>query len=449
MGKTTNIVSSMRPGSGLKSKESHPADLNNTTDKYIMECNDDRLPQVPDNVPRLEKYLNIKKGNCPYCDQPCEKFTMDEIVPCKDGGRYSLDKNLNMIEVCNTCNRSKGGKSGIGLEKWIREGPNKGESKIPKGNQEKMIQWINENRKYICTDNPIVIETIKTFHNENKSFFENQKEKARIPCIPYPSPLDYSKEKDPGQGSVIFDTDKNIVKEFHVNNPCPWRSTRKRVDDRRRNKAYWKELAEQRFRESAQLRAMYQALRSTLEEVEQENEKLHRLHDLERLGAEADGDDMGAEARDALDKLARDVNASRSLDGCESKPVVDEFNGSSDSDDSSEDSDSDYSDLQQTRRCSRDGLHYRDTVCYNDQGTWVEATVIYVQPEELGEEGVDEIVTTAFTAVEAETEAVATPEFQKGDKVRLIAEGKCRGCAADAWQGRPGYLGRGDCCPCR
>ena len=85
----------------------------------------------------------------------------------------------------------------------------------------------------------------------------------------------YSKEKEPGQGSVIFDTDKNIVKEFHVNNPRPWQSTRKKVDDRRRNKAYWKELAEKEFRESARLRAMVQALRSTFEEVEQENEELH------------------------------------------------------------------------------------------------------------------------------------------------------------------------------
>ena len=46
-------------------------------------------------------------------------------------------------------------------------------------------------------------------------------------------------------------------------------------EDPVREAAHWKEVAEQGFRESARLRAMVQALRSTFDEVEQENEELH------------------------------------------------------------------------------------------------------------------------------------------------------------------------------
>lgn len=46
-------------------------------------------------------------------------------------------------------------------------------------------------------------------------------------------------------------------------------------DDPVREAAHWKEVAEQGFRESARLRAMVQALRSTFDEVEEENEELH------------------------------------------------------------------------------------------------------------------------------------------------------------------------------
>lgn len=46
-------------------------------------------------------------------------------------------------------------------------------------------------------------------------------------------------------------------------------------EDPAREAAHWKEVAEQGFRESARLRAMVQALRSTFDEVEQENEELH------------------------------------------------------------------------------------------------------------------------------------------------------------------------------
>ena len=121
------------------------------------------------------------------------------------------------------------------------------------------------------------------YHREQKLRFHNRLTEIEEENIKLRKKLQmYSKEKDPWQGSVIFDTDKNIVKEFHVNNPGPWRSTRKRVDDRRRNKAYWKELAEQGFRDTVHLRAMYQALRSNFEEVEKENEELHGAYALQQ-----------------------------------------------------------------------------------------------------------------------------------------------------------------------
>ena len=54
-----------------------------------------------------------------------------------------------------------------------------------------------------------------------------------------------------------------------------WTSVSAGGEDPGREAAHWKEVAEQGFRESARLRAMVQALRSTFEEVEQENEELH------------------------------------------------------------------------------------------------------------------------------------------------------------------------------
>ena len=120
---------------------------------------------------------------------------------------------------------------------------------------------------------------------------------------------EYSKGSGPKQRHMRFDTGINIAKEF-------------------------------------------QGQRRVFEEVEQENGVLHR----QRLGAEADGDDMGAGARDALDALA--ARQSRS-----------EFNYGS------------------MGRGSMGGASTQvpwtefqkgDEVHYNDQGTWVNATVLHV-----------------------------------------------------------------------
>tara|TARA_Y100000590_G_C15574034_1_gene959719 strand:- start:237 stop:1151 length:915 start_codon:yes stop_codon:yes gene_type:complete len=180
---------------GLKSKESHPADLNNTFDKYIMDAIEKFLPQVPDDIQTLPEFLKIESDHCPYCNKPCEKFTMDEIIPCMYAGRYSLDgKNINMIKVCMPCNRSKGNKIDNKLRKWIKEGPVNGESRIPVENQDKIIAWLEINNRYLRSDNPIILSRIEEMHSENKIFIEKQKEKAKIPCISYPSPLELLNE---------------------------------------------------------------------------------------------------------------------------------------------------------------------------------------------------------------------------------------------------------------
>ena len=168
----------------LKSKESHPADLNNSMDKYIMGINEENLPKVPDDIPTLREYLNTEENHCPYCNKPCDKFAMDEIIPCMFGGRYKKDGGiLNMIEVCIPCNCSKGNKIGDKLIKWIKNGPVLGESRIPIENQEKFIAWLEKYQQYLCSDDPIIRSKIEEMHSENKLFFEIQKQKALTPCI--------------------------------------------------------------------------------------------------------------------------------------------------------------------------------------------------------------------------------------------------------------------------
>ena len=179
----------------LKSKESHPADLNNTTDKYIMDANEKFLPQVPDDIPKLSEFLNIESNHCPYCNKPCENFTMDEIIPCMYAGRYSCDGGiLNMIKVCIPCNNSKGNKISDKLRKWIKEGPANGESRIPVENQDKIIAWLELYKRYLCTDNPIISSKIKEMHEEHALLWKKQKEKAKTPCISHPSPLELLNE---------------------------------------------------------------------------------------------------------------------------------------------------------------------------------------------------------------------------------------------------------------
>ena len=155
----------------IKTKITHPADINNTTDKLIMAAHDKHLINVPVNCHSLTKHLNISDKQCTYCENICEKLTTDEIIPCKDGGRYSLERNnINMIPCCNACNQSKNGRTGDDLIEWIKSGPksgpNKGKSKVPEKNRKKMIKWIKEKTEkgYLKTDDPIILDRIKKSH---------------------------------------------------------------------------------------------------------------------------------------------------------------------------------------------------------------------------------------------------------------------------------------------
>ncbi|MFE5109455.1 HNH endonuclease [Streptomyces sp. NPDC056663] len=63
--------------------------------------------------------LTANNGNCAYCNEASQ--TMDHVIPFSDGG---ADELKNLVPVCHTCNRSKGGKTPpawfIGMDLTIR-----------------------------------------------------------------------------------------------------------------------------------------------------------------------------------------------------------------------------------------------------------------------------------------------------------------------------------------
>ena len=152
----------------IKTKKTHvakPADTCNSADKVIMQTMEKHLTKIPEKVETLPEHLKIPHGYCTYCTVEGDK-TIDEIFPCKNGGRIN---HLNMVRSCNKCNQSKsgrfwGGEGANDLEEWINNGPKcRKESMVPLKNRMKMINWIEVNTKkgYLKTDDPKIIKKIK------------------------------------------------------------------------------------------------------------------------------------------------------------------------------------------------------------------------------------------------------------------------------------------------
>ena len=169
----------------IKTKVTHPADINNGTDKIIMGIHEKYFIKIPPQCHTLQKSLDIPDNHCVYCGEYCDKLTTDEIIPCKDGGRYSKNGNhLNMVQCCNNCNRSKSGMTGEELLKWIDEGPkggkNPGESRIPQENRTRMKEWIKRNikRGYLKTNDLNILERIKLSHIKSEEMLKKHYEWA-------------------------------------------------------------------------------------------------------------------------------------------------------------------------------------------------------------------------------------------------------------------------------
>lgn len=155
----------------IKTKLTKSADINNGRDKIIMGTHEKDFIKIPSQCHTLERHLDIPENHCVYCGEYYDNLTTDEIVPCKDGGRYSFNgKHLNMVQCCNNCNGSKGGRTGDALFKWIDEGPktgkNKGESRVPEEKRKRMKTWIKQktDKGYLKTTDPDILSRIKLCH---------------------------------------------------------------------------------------------------------------------------------------------------------------------------------------------------------------------------------------------------------------------------------------------
>jgi len=170
----------------IHTKKSHPSDLNNSLHKYLMCAHEIYLPKIPESTVNLKDYLGIPYDTCPYCIKPIKgKGTIDEIVPCMEGGRYSNDlTHINLVKTCQKCNNSKGSKYGYDFIIWVEDGgfakdPTK---KIPEEYREKIKIWYLENIIDLETKHPAIQCRIKEIKDLTKDFFDKQYKRAETIC---------------------------------------------------------------------------------------------------------------------------------------------------------------------------------------------------------------------------------------------------------------------------
>jgi hypothetical protein len=112
---------------------------------WAKRLEDIQEPKVP--IDYTHPFDNDK---CIYCLTRKIGSTGDEFRPSSQRGRYNI---VNCVPCCGFCNSSKQDKCGSNLIKWIKES-----SQIPIEQQEKIINWYQENEMYL------IIET-STFDN--------------------------------------------------------------------------------------------------------------------------------------------------------------------------------------------------------------------------------------------------------------------------------------------
>jgi len=66
-----------------------------------------------------EEWLRICalcEGRCLYCNNSCDKFAKDHVIPLSKGGSNYIE---NIVPVCKSCNSSKGSKSPEEFALWL------------------------------------------------------------------------------------------------------------------------------------------------------------------------------------------------------------------------------------------------------------------------------------------------------------------------------------------
>ena len=99
------------------------------------------------------------RDKCAYCLTTDIGPTGDEFRPSSQRGRMNI---VNCLPCCKICNPSKQDKCGSVLIKWIKEENPKKRTQIKIEQQEKIINWYEENEKYFL----IPLDTFDSKNNK-------------------------------------------------------------------------------------------------------------------------------------------------------------------------------------------------------------------------------------------------------------------------------------------
>jgi 5-methylcytosine-specific restriction endonuclease McrA len=102
-------------------------------------------PKIEPKVP-IDYTSPFDTDKCAYCLSMDIGHSGDEFRPSSQRGRMNI---VNCIPCCGSCNSSKQDKCGSVLIKWIKEENPKKRTQIKIEQQEKIINWHEENEKYL------------------------------------------------------------------------------------------------------------------------------------------------------------------------------------------------------------------------------------------------------------------------------------------------------------
>lgn len=129
---------------------SPPGSLNkgnpmNQINKVMMYEKEKSQEKPSGRVKTLPQILEINEEICVYCNQSTEgKKTIDEIIPCSEGGRMN---EMNCVYACKSCNSAKGNRC---IKLFVRNGGNVNKDRpIPTANRKKILNYVKRNKKYM------------------------------------------------------------------------------------------------------------------------------------------------------------------------------------------------------------------------------------------------------------------------------------------------------------
>ena len=148
-----------RPGIGTYFSKKRADHRNTILKDWAKRLEPNIIPKVPDN------YISpFDKNKCTFCLSDKIGPTGDEFRPSSQRGRIN---KVNCISCCGRCNQSKQDKCGSKLIEWIKEKNLISRTPIPIEQQEKIINWYQENEKYLLIP-------LDTFDNKFDNTYENR-----------------------------------------------------------------------------------------------------------------------------------------------------------------------------------------------------------------------------------------------------------------------------------